>query len=84
MGARAPVGVALFYGAAILLAFLPGRLVLLGPAFLVGWLLFAAHLGWQAWRFRTDDPRGALRLFRSNRDAGLLLFAALALGWIGT
>ena len=28
---------------------------------------------------RPDDPALALTLFRSNRDAGLLLFAALAL-----
>ncbi len=39
--------------------------------------LFAAHLGWQVGTLRSDDPAAALRLFRSNRDAGLLLCA----GW---
>ena len=30
------------------------------------------------------SPATALRLFRSNRDAGLILFAGLALnGWVG-
>ncbi len=44
----------------------------------VGWAGFALHLGWQVLRLRADDPHRALRLFRSNRDAGLLLFAGLA------
>ena len=84
LGARAPTGVALFYAAAAALAFAAGRLAELGPGFLLAWLLFGAHLAWQAARLRLDDPAGALRLFRSNRDAGLLLFAAIALGALGT
>ena len=43
-----------------------------------GFAGFALHLGWQVLRLRADDPRLALHLFRSNRDAGLLLFAGLA------
>ncbi len=43
----------------------------------LGVLAFAGHLAWQVRQLRTDDPALALRLFRSNRDAGLLLF----LGW---
>jgi 4-hydroxybenzoate polyprenyltransferase len=40
---------------------------------------FAAHLGWQVWRTGPGvTPQTALMLFRSNRDAGLLLFAGLA------
>ena len=38
---------------------------------------FAAHLGWQVGKVRLDDKRGALRLFRANRDAGILLFGGL-------
>jgi 4-hydroxybenzoate polyprenyltransferase len=43
-----------------------------------GLLLFASHLAWQA--MRVDPSNGALvlRLFHSNRDAGLMLFAGLA------
>ena len=38
----------------------------------------------QAGRLRLDDPQGALRLFKSNWMAGLLLFAGLAAGaWRG-
>ena len=46
----------------------------------LGLLAFAIHLGLQARRVRVDDPRLALRLFKSNAGAGLILFAALAAG----
>lgn len=45
-----------------------------------GWLglaAFAAHLGWQWLVLDRNDPVQALRLFRANRDAGLLLFLGL-------
>ena len=35
------------------------------------------HLAWQVARIDRGDGAGALRLFRSNRDAGLILFAAM-------
>ena len=44
-----------------------------------GFAGFAAHLAWQVARLRRDDTGRALELFRSNRDAGLLLFAGLAI-----
>ena len=47
---------------------------------LAGWLglgAFALHLGWQVAILRRDDPVQALRLFRANRDAGLMLFTGL-------
>ena len=43
-----------------------------------GLVLFALHLGQQAARISPRDGALALRLFRANRDAGLLLFAGLA------
>ncbi len=43
-----------------------------------GLFLFALHLGWQAMRVNPSNGALALRLFRSNRDAGLMLFAGLA------
>ncbi len=48
---------------------------------LVGFLgvaAFAGHLAWQVLALKERDGRGALMLFRSNRDAGLILFAGLA------
>ncbi len=49
---------------------------------MVGWLglmAFALHLAWQISRIEPSDTRRSLMLFRANRDAGLILFAGLAL-----
>jgi 4-hydroxybenzoate polyprenyltransferase len=43
----------------------------------IGCVFFGAHLGWQIERLDIDDPDLCLKLFKSNRDAGLILFAAL-------
>jgi 4-hydroxybenzoate polyprenyltransferase len=66
-----------FYALAVLLIGLAGAAVGAGPVFVVGCILFGAHLGWQIDRLDIDDPDQCLRLFKSNRDAGLILFAAL-------
>jgi 4-hydroxybenzoate polyprenyltransferase len=42
-------------------------------------LAFAAHLAWQIRRLDIGDPELCLAVFKSNRDAGLILFAALVL-----
>ena len=47
-----------------------------GP-WLAGGLAATLHLAWQVRQIDAADPAGALRLFRSNRDAGLLLTAGL-------
>jgi 4-hydroxybenzoate polyprenyltransferase len=39
---------------------------------------FAAHLCWQIARVDIRDPALCLALFKSNRDAGLILFAGMA------
>jgi 4-hydroxybenzoate polyprenyltransferase len=43
----------------------------------IGLAAFAAHLVWQIARLEIGDPALCLRLFKSNRDAGLLLFIGL-------
>jgi 4-hydroxybenzoate polyprenyltransferase len=80
LGRDVPRAVLIFYAAAALLAL--GAAVAQGVDIWFGpvWMLYALHLGWQARSIRLDDPMRALRLFRSNRDAGLILFAALVLG----
>ena len=50
-----------------------------GIIFSIGLVAFAAHLSWQIRRLDIGDPDLCLRLFKSNRDAGLILFAALVL-----
>jgi 4-hydroxybenzoate polyprenyltransferase len=83
-GSNARLGVALFYAAAAALALAAILMVGVGPLALIGWLAYAAHLAWQAAKVEGADPAAALALFRSNRDAGLILFAGIALqGWMG-
>jgi 4-hydroxybenzoate polyprenyltransferase len=78
-GDKAPLGVAACYGATVLLVV--AALVLAGAGALAytGAGLFALHLGRQLRRIDIANPARALALFRSNRDAGLILFAGFAL-----
>jgi 4-hydroxybenzoate polyprenyltransferase len=80
LGRGLRTGVGVFYGLAMTLALVAGWAAGLGPGFLAGWVLFCGHLAWQASRVRVDDPALCLKLFRSNRDAGLILFAAIVAG----
>jgi 4-hydroxybenzoate polyprenyltransferase len=76
-GARTHQALVIFYGLAVVL--IAAALVRGGvhwPAWL-GLAAFAAHLGWQIRRLEISDPALCLRLFKSNRDAGLVLFAGL-------
>ena len=45
---------------------------------LAGVWAFGAHLCWQLARLDTTDPNRCLTLFRSNRDAGVILALFLA------
>jgi 4-hydroxybenzoate polyprenyltransferase len=49
---------------------------------MIGLALFAAHLVWQLWRLDLTSSDVQLMLFRSNRDAGLILAFFLALAGI--
>jgi 4-hydroxybenzoate polyprenyltransferase len=76
-GARTHRALVIFYGLAVVL--IGTALALAGtrwPAW-IGLAAFAAHLVWQIRRLEISDPALCLRLFKSNRDAGLLLFAGL-------
>jgi 4-hydroxybenzoate polyprenyltransferase len=76
-GARTRGALLAFYALAVILIGL--ALALAGarwPAWL-GLAGFAAHLGWQIRRLEIGDPALCLRIFKSNRDAGLLLLAGL-------
>jgi 4-hydroxybenzoate polyprenyltransferase len=68
---------ALFYALAVVLIALAGWSAGGGLVFLLGLGAFALHLAWQVRRLRIDDPINCLAVFKSNRDAGLILFAAL-------
>ena len=77
-GGRLCLAVGLCYGAAVLCIALAARGAGVGPIGFIGIALFAVHLGRQVLRLRERDGQGALALFRSNRDAGLILFLGLA------
>jgi 4-hydroxybenzoate polyprenyltransferase len=68
---------AVFYGLAVLLIGFSGYLAGAGLPFVLGLMGFAAHLGWQIVRLDIADPALCLRLFKSDRDAGLILFAGM-------
>src|SRR5947209_2108090 len=76
-GSRTRLALTCFYAAAVLLIGLSGAAAGAGPVFVIGCVIFGAHLGWQIDALDIDDPDLCLRLFKSNRDAGLILFAAL-------
>jgi 4-hydroxybenzoate polyprenyltransferase len=83
-GKRTHQALIAFYGLAVALI---GCAIALAGGGLPAWLglvAFAAHLAWQIVRLKIDNPALCLRVFKSNRDAGLLLFAGLLVdAWMG-
>lgn len=79
MKSKIAKGVSIFYGLAIMILGI-GFILYLGISYwLIGLGLMACHLIWQIGKIDEDNPQMALRLFKSNRDAGLILSAALLL-----
>jgi 4-hydroxybenzoate polyprenyltransferase len=76
-GAQTHRALILFYSLAVILIGAAIALTGAGAFAWIGLAAFAAHLGWQIARLRIEDPALCLRIFKSNRDAGLLLFAGL-------
>jgi 4-hydroxybenzoate polyprenyltransferase len=76
-GARTRPALVAFYALAVVL--IGAALALSGARWwaAIGLAVFAAHLVWQIVRLDIADPALCLRIFKSNRDAGLLLFAGL-------
>lgn len=79
LGRHLRIGVGIAYGLAVA-GLAAGFLALLGGGiWMAGLALMAVHLAWQVRRLDATDPGLALRLFKSNRDAGLCLVAGLVL-----
>jgi len=76
-GERTKPMLAVFYAAAVVLIGLAGWSAGARLVFLLGLVAFALHLAWQIRRLDIHDPLNCLAVFKSNRDAGLILFAAL-------
>jgi len=82
LGRHLRAGVATAYALAVAgLGF--GFWLLIGTGIWVAALIvMALHLAWQSYRLDAGDPAMALRLFKSNRDAGLILTAGLVINQI--
>lgn len=78
------VATVLLFGAAVVVALAPlgnalALVVGLAGVWAMGW-----HLVWQMARLDIDDPASCLRVFRANRDAGLIPVPFLACAaWLG-
>ena len=76
MGRHVRAGTGVFYLLALLLWAAAFWRLRPDPLALAALLPVALHLGWQVATLDPDDGAGALDRFRSNRIAGLLMFAA--------
>jgi 4-hydroxybenzoate polyprenyltransferase len=76
-GPRTRFALMVFYGLAV--ALIGMALALAGSGWMawIGLAAFAVHLVSQIERLEIGDPKLCLRIFKSNRNAGLLLFAGL-------
>lgn len=73
------LGASVLLGAAVVAAGPQGGALAVALAGVAG---FAGHLIWQMRRLDIDDPACCLAVFRSNRDAGLIVAGAFALAAI--
>ncbi len=69
-----------FYGITLALVALAAALNGAGWLFYPVLALAALHFAWQVRTLDIDDPASCLRRFRSNRELGVLVFAALLAG----
>jgi 4-hydroxybenzoate polyprenyltransferase len=76
-GDRTKAMLVIFYGLAVGLIGLAAEFAGAGTLFWLGLAAFAAHLGWQIVRLDIGDPDLCLAVFKSDRDAGLILFAGM-------
>jgi 4-hydroxybenzoate polyprenyltransferase len=83
-GAATGRAVAGFYALAVVLIACAGLMSGAGGLFAIGLVAFAAHLAWQVGRIDIADRQRCLALFKSNRDAGLMLFAGMVLDTLAT
>ena len=78
-GPRTKPMLALFYTVAVILIGAAGWTAGAGLVYALGLAAFAAHLAWQIVRLDIADPDVCLAVFKSDRDAGLILFAGMVL-----
>jgi len=80
LGRRTRPFLAFCYGMMLVLLVLAGYLAQLSPLYDAALVVPGFLLGWQIWRLDIDNPELCLDLFKSNRDVGLAIGAAILLG----
>jgi len=73
-----------FYGAALLFFGLAGMAATIGWIFYLGLAIGGWHLMRQVTRTKIDDAAKCLAVFKSNRDFGVILFASILAGTLGS
>ena len=82
LGSRLPQVVAWVYVEMVLILLAIKFTITVGWVYIIGVALVALHLAQQIRAIRLDDPLSAGRIFRSNRNTGLILTAALMVEYI--
>ena len=80
LGPQAPLAILAFYLASLAILLGMGAAGGLGPLFYLGLIAYGVQLCSQARKVRMDDGPLALRLFKSNAWAGLVLVLAIMAG----
>ena len=80
LGPRTGPALVAFYAVAVALLAVAAWSAGLGPWTYAGLAALAVHFGWQVATVDIDDPKRCLAVFRSNRDAGLIVALAIVLG----
>jgi 4-hydroxybenzoate polyprenyltransferase len=80
LGVRTKPALYIFYGASLALLALAGALAGLHPLYFAALVAPAAHFFVQIARVDIDAPASCLAVFKSNRESGLLVLAALLSG----
>jgi 4-hydroxybenzoate polyprenyltransferase len=80
LGKRSKIGVGLFMAMALAFMIAAGYVADESFGFYVLMIAACAHAGWQTHGWDMDDGANCARRFRSNRDFGLIVFAAIVAG----
>ena len=83
-GEATPYWLTGFYLVMALFVLAAGYLAGLGWGFYPLYLAMCGHLAWQIASLRMEDPAHCLKLFKSNRNLGLILLAAMIAGSLTT
>lgn len=79
LGERTSFWLGIYYGVALALFLAAGFMANAGGLFFVALAVVGFHMIWQMRTVDIDDPAICLRVFKSNRDLGAILFLGAAL-----